>query len=225
MKNPAKSTIQLLLILAILLSFFPLRTSVSASETRQDLSPVEVQIIELLDDGIDLLLSAPSYTIEEIETDGKTFDQVFVPGTDNKTEAGQAQLPIASTLIGVPPKAEISLEIIEDSPQQIPGRYAISLAPYPVQIDDFHSTDRWDYSNQISVDGANLNSLGSSLEVVKIVDDSWIRDQRVIRIEYQPFQYNSNTGMLTWHPNVRVKSAIRFSFWNFCRTNNGKPST
>ena len=34
---------------------------------------------------------------------------------------------------------------------------------------------------------------------------TWIRNQRVFRVDVSPFQYNPESGSLTWYPEIRLR--------------------
>lgn len=205
MKSQTKTAIQFLLVATIVFSFFPLQKNVSASDTPKTNIPIDFQIVESNDEMMELYLSAPSYQIENLEIEGVIFDKVEVPGAINSSEAGKYQLPIASTLIGVPLYAEITLTVIEDNSQQFPGNFKLAQAPLPARIDDLNSTERWEYSETITENEVNRLYSKNVDNVVQIAEEAWIRDQRVVRIEYKPFQFDAQSGVLTWHPNVKVQ--------------------
>lgn len=207
MKTQFKTTLQFLLIATIVFSFFPFRSVANASVSPKANIPVDFQITQSASDGLELLLSAPSYQTKEIDIEGETYDQIEVLGANTSSEFGQIQLPIANTLIGVPPQADITLEIVEDAARQIPGSYHLARAPLPALIEDINSTERWDYSQQNFM---SEDSFGNSFVVARIAEEAWIRDQRVVRIEYQPFEFDISSGVLTWHSAVKVR--IHFNY-------------
>ncbi len=210
MKTQAKTTLQILIAATLVFSFLPLRHSESVSATSSSDLTVDFQIADSKPDGLEIVLSAPTYQIKEIEIDGESFDQIEVAGTVTNSDFGQIQLPVANALIGVPSQAEISLEILEDTAQNMVGQYNLTQAPFPSRIDDINDTQRWDYAQSISVNEINQTNPDARNAVARIAEEAWIRDQRVVRIEYSPFEYNASMGNLIWHPTVRIK--VNFSF-------------
>ncbi len=211
MKKHVKFSLQILLILAITIPFFPQQNAASAYESAATDTPAKFHIVETSDDSLELLLLAPAYQTAKTEIGGAVYDTIEVPGAILTASPGQIQLPIVSTLIGVPPEAEVTLEILEDKPQRLQGNFNLAQAPYPAQIDDINATERWDYAQEISLPDTEINSISSN-PVARIAEEAWIRDMRVVRIEYTPFQYNASNGILTWHPNVKAKLQFKTPF-------------
>jgi len=215
MKNPAKHLIQLILILSLTLSLVPSTTQfVSARDQAQADRPITFKITGSGQEGIELALSAPSYQITDIQIEEQSFDNLIVPSAVNSAVPGGHQLPVTSRMIAVPPQAEITLEILEDTPQQLPGNFRLPPAPFPARLDETNPTQRWDYARgeriqQSETAGAYAKSLQTP---VRIADEAWLRDQRVIRLEYSPFLYNAETGSLVWYPAVSVKVHFDFPF-------------
>jgi len=206
MKNPAKIIVQLILILSLIL---PLTQIASAENRSQADKHVSFTVIASDEESLELLLSAPFYEVGETQIDDMSFDTLTVPGTVNSANPGQPQLPIASRLFAVPPGAEVRLEILQDNHQQLPGTYQLAPAPYPAKFDETAPSQRWDYflGTRIQLsDPLQINPLSP----VRLSDEAWIRDQRVVRLEYSPLQMDAETGGLLWHPSVWVK--VHFDF-------------
>lgn len=56
---------------------------------------------------------------------------------------------------------------------------------------------------------ASAADLARTGPAVSLTDEAWVRDRRVARLEYRPFQVQSGGAVGQWHQQVRV--ALRFS--------------
>jgi len=212
MKISAKQIIQLILIFSLTFPLFPSITKfASARDQTQSDIPVSFNITASNREGLELVLTAPSYQITEIQIQDQLFDNVIVPGTVPNSAPGELQLPVANELIAVPPRAVVTLEILDDSDQLLSGRYNLATSPYPARLDEANPTQRWDYSKEVQIQQSE-NTQKSLHPSVRIAEEAWLRDQRVVRLEYSPFVYNSDTGYLVWYPSVTVKVHFEFPF-------------
>ncbi|MFN2152878.1 MAG: C25 family peptidase propeptide domain-containing protein, partial [Anaerolineales bacterium] len=198
-----------LLIILSALSLMPRYAQADNSNQSNQINlPASFQITSADNDELSLTVSAPFYQFRQKQIGGQQFDTISVPGAQVRTTTGLPELPIVSTLIGIPPQAEISLEINSDRAQKIEGQFRIANAPAAARLaDDQEATELWDYAQIVPVD---TNQSVERISPVRIAEEAWIRDQRVVRIEYTPFEYNSNTGQLTWHPEVEFR--LHFSY-------------
>jgi len=200
-----KHGVQLIFVISLIFSLIPQRhQNVSAQDVSASDLPVSFEVENQDENSIEIVVSAPSFQINEIQIEGETFDSVSIADTPNKSVPGEPQLPSASKLIGVPPLAEVSIEILEDASRELDGEYRIPNAPYPFIKDEFDTTQRWDYDIQLPARSS------AQISPVKIAEEAWIRDQRVIRLQYTPFDFNPKTGILKWHPVVRIR--IHFEY-------------
>ncbi|HBY08333.1 MAG TPA: hypothetical protein DEH22_11280 [Chloroflexi bacterium] len=191
-------------LLALTLFPSPLQAS-SAQASAESNSPASFKIETARDDYLDLSVTAPAYQIGKQSIEGRDFDTLFVPGATSDTTPGAAELPIVSTLVGVPPQAQISLEILDESAQNLAGQYQIAPAPYPAPLmDESDTTARWDYDFAQAMPALNQAS-STAFSAVRIADEAWMRDQRLIRLEYSPFEYEPASGTLKWYPYLKVR--------------------
>lgn len=221
MKSNLKQLFLWVLIAVVLSSILSpnLAPAASANDKGQPEESISFQITAATNDGLDLVLTAPSYQITQTEVNGQVFDKIFVPGALTSTVAGQPELPVASALVGVPPQAKISLEITNDNGKKINSLYQISLAPFPAHfIEQGSDADQWDYQLVNELPDNQAIQSTSAFAAARIAEDAWIRDQRVIRIEYSPFEYEPHTGVLNWHPLVKLN--LKFEYQSGKTPNN-----
>ncbi|HNT22826.1 MAG TPA: C25 family cysteine peptidase [Anaerolineales bacterium] len=152
--------------------------------------------------GLLVELSVPNYTVQQKMVDGLTYEQLEVPGYSLITESGVPQLPVKGLMIGVPAGAEVQINILEDDAVGLAGQFNLAAAPYPVPLEDETDTGSYAYLPGIPFEHAGEYYPQSPIYVG---EDGWVRDQRVARLVFSPFQYQSNAGSLIWHRRVLVE--------------------
>jgi hypothetical protein len=157
---------------------------------------------------LDLSVSDASQFVAVLATG---IDQhLSLPGFQFTSEAGKPQMPVISTLVGVPPDAKLELRLLADDAQPVHGSFEVPPAPYPIMLEgDIQEESQsasqgsgWDYRTDPVVYSADASF---PLMPVNLSPDAWVRDQRVVRVDFYPFQYNPRRGNLTWHRNIRVQ--------------------
>jgi hypothetical protein len=187
-----------------------------AAERPQELavdtsSPDEgLQLIESDAESVIVEMIAPSFQIDESWLDGELYHLVSVPGCGATDDVGKPQLPVWATLLGVPQAAEYSLHVIEVERETLPGRYNVYAVPRPVLERDAEGNPL-----QISYESARDETTYSSntfypTEVVEAGSSAFIRDQRVVRLRFFPFQYDPVSGELIHYGRIRVE--LRFAY-------------
>ena len=126
-----------LLIILSALSLMPRYAQADNSNQSNQINlPASFQITSADNDELSLTVSAPFYQFRQKQIGGQQFDTISVPGAQDRTTTGLPELPIVSTLIGIPPQAEISLEINSDRAQKIEGQFRIANAPAAARLAD-----------------------------------------------------------------------------------------
>jgi hypothetical protein len=69
-----------------------------------------------------------SYALEPVDIDGRTFHEVTSGSVASTSEPGFPKLPIFATLIGLPPDAEATVEVVELTTANVPN---VLPAPFP----------------------------------------------------------------------------------------------
>jgi hypothetical protein len=154
--------------------------------------------------GLTLAIHTPDYEITRRERDGVPYDALTIPGETATTgEPGSPQLPAISFLVGVPPGASISLTVLRAESIPIAGKYDLPPAPTPLPLEAELTPGTMGYPRDpegYSFDG------GLPGELAVIASEGWVRQQRIVRIEVHPFQYNPARQALTCIPTSRCAS-------------------
>ncbi|MFQ5343093.1 MAG: C25 family peptidase propeptide domain-containing protein, partial [Anaerolineae bacterium] len=200
----------LILVLAVLLPGSPW-SRVHGAAAPASAGP---HLVRSDESGVVLELSTPAYdlTTEPLSAlrlahhDAGSFQRLSVAGYDVTQEAGQPQLPVMNTLLGVPPDTQIELRILADDTTPLPGRHSLSPAPRPAPLTDDLQPGKLVFEpDQIAY---TTDALYPALPA-RIAGEAWLRDQRIVRVEIYPFQYNPAMGTLLWHRRLRVE--VRFT--------------
>ncbi len=161
-----------------------------------------VRIVRSDTSGLVLELSTPQYTFSPIRVNNQPYESLSVPGLDFTDQAGQPQLPVANAMIGVPPDADITVRIVTDDSELLPGKHALAPAWSPAPVTDELQPGGW----QRVVDPAAYAKVEAyPAQIARVADDAWLRDQRVVRVAVYPFQYSARNQQLTWHRTLRVE--------------------
>ena len=153
--------------------------------------------------GVVLELFTPEYQLKPVETEGRAFEQLTVPNLNKSSEAGWPQLPLASALLGVPADARVSVRILSDEVQAVAGLHSLAPAPTPVLSgDEDLQPGEWRFTPDTA---AYARSTAYPDAVARVADDAWLRDQRLVRVELYPFQYQPLARQLTWHRRLRIE--------------------
>jgi hypothetical protein len=143
-----------------------------------------------------LELDVPAYELQTIATTRDHFVRIAVDGATDLAAQGRPELPKFSALVGVPAQGPVSVRVVEDSVEALPGRYQLAPAAAPAPI----AGDLRPGAMQRVPDLAAYASTELyPTETARVVETAWLRDQRVARIEVYPFQYRAATGALRWH--------------------------
>ena len=98
---------------------------------------------------------------------------ISFPGCRFTTELGMLHLPIQSTLIGVPPDTQFQLRIVEKDFSTHKVEDLLSTPNFSVQSDPTRKKDSFFPENLVEIRGA-----------------AWIRENRVLPVQFNPVQYN-----------------------------------
>ncbi len=191
-------------IVALLLGMaFPGQADFSAEGRAQE---PEIRIISSSPERIVIEMSVPDYQIEQVMIDNHVYDRVVVPGYSQSDEVGKPQVPVLGTLLGIPPMGEFSLEILSVESKMLKGSYELVPAPRPVLAEDEFAAGEWQYTKDQT---AYLTDQVHPNIAARVGDEAWMRDQRLLRVEFFPFQYHARSEKLILNSRIRV--ALQFA--------------
>lgn len=178
---------------AILLVLFSVlaATTVGAAGQPDAGTPAGVRVIYSGEAGMVLEMTTPAYQTGRVSLGGVAYDRVTIPGAEDASEPGEPQVPVLSALLGVPAEAELQIEIISDRKTRLPGRYRLPPAPTPLRQGDDLEYGGLVYVPDDAVYAADAFYPDSP---VRVAEQGWLRDQRVVRLAFAPLQYNPVRG-------------------------------
>jgi len=152
---------------------------------------------------IDLLI--PRYEITQGEGELAAYTSIYIPEASSVGNPGEPELPRLTAVLGVPADASFELRILLDEAHELPGEYLLAPVARPMPIEaDFQP-------GQLSYEAHPLAYTRNAWfpeSPARIGDVAWMRDQRILRVDFFPVQYLPAAGKLSWHRHLRVE--VRF---------------
>ena len=189
-----------LFISSVLISFF-LPGSVGASEGFRLNESDGIKVISSTEQSLLLALEIPKLTILEEKYQNQEYQSFSVSGSYPSNHPGKIQLPVISGLVGIPENAEVKVSILQDDYEILQGDYLLPLAPSPKPIEDELTPGLMNRDRTFTYFNENQNY---PIIPVIIGEEAWIRDQKIVRVEFYPIQYNPSTLKVTSHRRIRA---------------------
>ncbi len=174
--------------------------------------PASVRQLASAADEVIIEFSAPDYQIQLESLESLRYQRIILPGATDTAEENQPQLPVVGALVGVPAGAQAQLEILLDDAQTLPGSFNLIPSSLPApNLQDLAPGARSRVTKPALASSTNQKASSPSQNVlypvspVQILDEAWLRDQRILRLAFYPFQVDSARGELTWHRRVQVR--------------------
>jgi hypothetical protein len=160
--------------------------------------PPGVKVLRSDENGLVIQLNTPDYTLRR----EATGERLSVPGYEFNSEPGEPVLPVKSILLGAPPDAKIEAQWTEEQAGLAPERVDLAAVPMPAPlVGDLQPGKLGDsFTPRVDLEDPIYPSVPA-----RIAGDAWVRDQRIIRLEIYPFQYDRRTSRLLWHKQLRVE--------------------
>jgi hypothetical protein len=159
--------------------------------------------------GVSIALAAPEYQVREMAINGNVCNEIAVPGFASSEEPGRPRLPYKVLLLGVPPDADVSLDIASAAAQVgQQSRTACPTAQTHSELQEDGSLTRdtaaWAPDAAVYATDAFYPS-----QIARVVDLGFMRSQRIVRVELTPLQVNPVTGETRYHPQVQLRVNFR----------------
>jgi len=168
-----------------------------------------VRLLRADGEGVQLALSTPAFELAST-ADAGGCQQVQAAGFAQSEEVGRPQLPVKVVLLGVPPDAELSLDVEASPARRVASGVALCTAQPVRQAEGEESAAA---TAQDLVMDASVYSVDAfyPAEAVRLVDLGFARSQRIVRLEFFPLRYNPVTGELRAVDQVAV--SLRYGRW------------
>ncbi len=106
--------------------------SARAAETAV-LSP-GLRIVQSDEDRLVVELDVPAYDLQAVDVAQETLHRVAVDGALTLNAPGKPELPKFSALLGIPPQGRVSVRVLQDSAETLPGRYRLLPSAAPASM-------------------------------------------------------------------------------------------
>lgn len=166
-----------------------------------------MRVVRSDSEGLVVELETPDYVVEEQEVHGEACARIAVAGYDQGGLPGKPQLPVQVALLGVPPSAELELEVRPLETMALPKRLGICPAPKPVVEEDGGLVRYVEREAQPDPDVYGRDAF-FPLASARLEEVGFARDQRIVRVVMYPFQVNPVSGETLYHRRLSV--AIHF---------------
>ena len=94
------------------------------------------------------------------------------------------------------------MEVIDEEVRPVAGEYLLAPIPGPAPLEDDLTPGELAYQPDAAVYAADAPYPAAP---ARLLDEAWLRDQRVVRVALSPFQYNPGRGTLVWRPHLKVR--------------------
>ncbi len=175
-------------------------------------TPPEKRLVLIKSDAESIILElfTPLPAVEEVIAHGAIYQLITVEGYGQTDEVGHPQLPAKGTLLGIPPGADFSLNVLEAEEEILVGQY--NVYPVPQLVVELDLAGDVTYRALEFVKDETVYSKNASYpsEVAETGSTGFIRDQRVVPLRLFPFRYNPVSGELRHYRRIRVE--LSFSY-------------
>lgn len=170
-----------------------------------------VRLLSADSSGVTLELVVPEFTAAPA---GNSV-RLEAPGLVSAASPGEVELPVAYALLAVPPAGEVEVRLREADTRKVPEKLPLRRAPQPAPLESELQPGTWAPPGVFSPGEAPAAGLFGTVapaaapdngapayfpaRPVRIVEEAWLRSQRLVRVEFSPFQLDPAGGELVWH--------------------------
>ena len=150
------------------------------------------------EDGTELQFSIPDYQIEEIEAEGNSYQRIITDGGGEYAMPGYPEVPCFSTLVAVPDQGRIGFEVIF---VQQTIEEEIRLYPRQNLQSESQPPDRSFVINEDIYGSDSIYPESVALAGEPVI----MRDYRLVRVTFNPFQYDAVGRNLIINQQISVR--------------------
>lgn len=162
--------------------------SLSASLLMSSLSAAQqVKVLESDDTGILLSFQPGPLTKQTVDTDSGEADILRLADCGITDKVGYPMLPEKSVLVGIPPEAEVNLQIVSTRSVVQSG---YSVAPLPKLVGERRNGELFYEKHFIKDPQVYCHYLFYPRQVVSLGRPGFLRDQRIVEVTFWPIRYN-----------------------------------
>jgi len=194
--------ILLIVLVALVLSVLPVQRAVATQ--RSGLS-----IVARSAGGFTLALSAPDYTVSEVELATGRFSQVFAEGLEPAGPVGAPALPAVSVRFVVPMGAPVELTLVTTDDREVP--LPAPLVPLPrIEASGWTPEQPGAPLEVYEPDPAYYSApVVYPLDVCRISADDVVREWRLVEVRCQPLRYRPSDRTLLVTQSARLELSFQ----------------
>ena len=197
------TTVLLLFAIIAFCAAFPVETT-PVIQTNKLSTTGKIELVKETAQGVTIQLNIEKSDLKIgiVEQNGQQYQTLSFPKCRYTKEKGVPNLPMQTTLIGVPSDVSFTVAILEKA----------DFSTYKLTHKIANSRDG--YIKELSKQGIKSESIYTSNQYIprnlaEIGTAGWIRENRVLPIQVNPVQYNPATGMVKLYHRLVVE--VRFN--------------
>lgn len=168
--------------------------------------PTGVRLLISNDERVVLELTLPEYRMETVSVGDRHYQRFSISIGQVLETPGSPQVPVVGALIAVPPDVDLSLEILEEEPVVLDGEF--ELVPSRAINRDNEDFQPGSYSYPLSDPEIVMDS-DFPQAASQIQEIAWMRDQRLARLSFYPFQYSASHEAWIWRRRMLVQVSFQ----------------
>lgn len=161
-----------------------------------------VRIVTSTEDTLMVDIDVPDYELQAVAAAQEHYQRIVISGTTSLVAPGFPELPKFSAVLGVPPQGRVSVRVVNDLVDTLPGTYRLVPVESPAPSNgDLQPGTTQRVPDRVAYASADYYPA----EVARVAEIAWLRDQRLARIEIYPFQYLAAAGQLRLHRHLQIE--------------------
>lgn len=143
------------------------------------------------------------------------FHRIELADTVQQTEPGKVQVPVASTTLGIPANAELTLSLLEADSSELPGQFRLSASAemtfnqaLPDNLFNVEETALALGNEGIPEENSGLSVDSASNELHQLIqlgELSLLREQPIVQLLFYPVDYQPTSGKVTLYNRIRAQ--------------------
>ena len=140
-------------------------------------------------------LTVPDYQLAQTDIEGRSYDLVQIPGTQQSQDAGRPQLPVIGTMLGMTSLSDLTVRVLEadydtEAGLRVPAAMTPQVSGSGLSIEDGAEI------REAYIEDAEVFASSEFYPAmpVDLGSSGMLREQAVTQLRFNPVQYNPVTG-------------------------------
>ncbi len=202
-----------ILIIPVLLASLPINTILNQdfgisngmpASGRSSNENSQISTLEITDHSIKLQMTVAPPQFEKIQGDRKNCLEASIPGLLQSDFPDLPSLPVQGAMLGIPPDAQPTIQMLELEQINIPGKYDLCPAPRPLLPDSPNQPLEIDGLAYQRSTAYQQNAFMPS-SIAEVAATGYLRSQRYAELRFNPLQYNPVAGEVRYFSRIVVQ--------------------